>query len=381
MLRRTVLGLVAASVMVMAAGCCPKASKTAGAFSERDVAALERVRLDEERLVPLLSMNGPRGVAGSSGSAQAGEAAVAGEGGLKTRPKDTWLFEVIPYAWLISMDGTMSVKGVEADVDMSFGDIWDALDFTFATRLTARRNRWGGFLDFTYLALEEEAEVDLADAVSSLGLKKPSIPPGLGSGGIDKRLLLKILKNLTPEQRRKLLKALKTGGPKLRLPSIDEVDIEITMILVEGGVTYLLFEVPLNAAETRYLTVDAYGGGRYTYMKTEMDIDITPGTLGVLPSEVSIEESIDWIEPMVGAMFEVGITDRIGAVVRADASGFGIGSGSQLTWQVTAGFLYQITERTRAFVGYRYYDLDYERGDFEMDMVIKNPIFGLGIAF
>ena len=42
-----------------------------------------------------------------------------------------WEFQVAPYLWAISMNGDATVKGQEADVDVSFSDIWDELNFAF----------------------------------------------------------------------------------------------------------------------------------------------------------------------------------------------------------------------------------------------------------
>ena len=39
--------------------------------------------------------------------------------------ESAWEFHVAPYLWAIAMDGNVTVKGVEADVDLSFSDIWD----------------------------------------------------------------------------------------------------------------------------------------------------------------------------------------------------------------------------------------------------------------
>lgn len=36
-----------------------------------------------------------------------------------------WEFSVATYLWAISMNGNLTVRGLEADVDVSFNDIWD----------------------------------------------------------------------------------------------------------------------------------------------------------------------------------------------------------------------------------------------------------------
>ena len=43
----------------------------------------------------------------------------------------------------ISMNGDAKVKGQKADVDVSFSDIWDELNFAFMLEYEARKGRWG----------------------------------------------------------------------------------------------------------------------------------------------------------------------------------------------------------------------------------------------
>lgn len=305
----------------------------------------------------------------------------------RVEPKE-WSYVLTPYLWMLSIDGTVGANGVSAPASMTFSELFDVLDFAAAARFEGQKGRWGFFFDGFYSKVSDETDdVDLASALPSMSLKKPKIPgPALrpGSG----KLLKAILKRLPPAQRRRVLKSLVAKGSaaaaklrSLRLPSIEEVELELALAIVEAGASYLLCEMPLNEAETQVLTFEALAGARYTYLKSEIDIDIAPGSFGILPSHVSIEESKDWLDPLIGARVRAHLTDRVTLSVRADASGFGVGSASKLTWQVTAGATYDLSDRTSLFVGYRYYDLEYERGGFEFDAVLKNPIVGVGIRF
>lgn len=42
---------------------------------------------------------------------------------------DGWQLSVMPYFWFSGIEGDVKVRGNEADVDVGFDDIWDALDF------------------------------------------------------------------------------------------------------------------------------------------------------------------------------------------------------------------------------------------------------------
>ncbi|UCE64397.1 MAG: hypothetical protein JSU59_04450, partial [Nitrospirota bacterium] len=79
-------------------------------------------------------------------------AALAQEMGSETKE---WRFAFIPYIWITSMSGEMTVRGQTIDIDASFGDILENSDSVFAFNgiLAARKGRWGGYLDGTYMKL------------------------------------------------------------------------------------------------------------------------------------------------------------------------------------------------------------------------------------
>ena len=53
--------------------------------------------------------------------------------------ESAWEFHIAPYMCAISMNGNATVKGLEADVDVSFSDIWDELNFAFMLEYEARK--------------------------------------------------------------------------------------------------------------------------------------------------------------------------------------------------------------------------------------------------
>ena len=79
-------------------------------------------------------------------------AALAQEMGSETKE---WRFGFLPYIWITSMNGDMTVRGRTVDIDASFGDILDNADSLFAFNgiLTARKGRWGGYVDGTYMKI------------------------------------------------------------------------------------------------------------------------------------------------------------------------------------------------------------------------------------
>lgn len=83
---------------------------------------------------------------------------------------DDWQFSVTPYLWLVGIEGDLSVKGNEVDIDVGFDDIWDALDFAGQVHIEAVKGRWGLFVDPTYMALSTDKALKPATAEMELDM-------------------------------------------------------------------------------------------------------------------------------------------------------------------------------------------------------------------
>ena len=82
-------------------------------------------------------------------AAQAGDAKVHGDVSL--------------YFMGAGMAGNVTVKGIESDVDMSFGDIIDKLEFGMMGRARVTRDKWWGSADVIYMSLGAEKKGSAAD--------------------------------------------------------------------------------------------------------------------------------------------------------------------------------------------------------------------------
>jgi hypothetical protein len=305
-----------------------------------------------------------------------------------TNDSDRWTIGVSPYVFLPEVTTNVTIGGMKAKSKMSMGDVLDDLEMGGMLRLEAIKKRWGFYLDFEYSKLSDEIEG--SDAIKSV-----DIPVATHRSERTRRLARRIWSRLSPAQRAAALRRLKAALGSaaatadrlksalnaLTLPHIDEVDIELVMIILEAGTFYRLVDRPLPHRYARHVQFDLTGGARYVYLKTTVDIDLTPGSAGLLPSSYEVEESKDYIEPVLGARTRLAITDRLLVNVRGDVGGFGIGSASDFTWQVVAGLGYQITDRTLLSAGYRQLDIDYKSSDLEVDMCQKGPFVACTIRF
>jgi opacity protein-like surface antigen len=79
------------------------------------------------------------------------------------------------------------------------------------------------------------------------------------------------------------------------------------------------------------------------------------------------------------------MSDKLATGVRFDFGGFGIGEGSNLSWNLVAGIDYKLKKNMSLKAGYRILDLDYDSGSgnkkFGVDAQFRGPIFGLTILF
>ena len=67
--------------------------------------------------------------------------------------------------------------------------------------------------------------------------------------------------------------------------------------------------------------------------------------------------------------------------VRGDMGGFGIGSASDLTWSITTGLDFKLSEKWSIDIAYRYFDMDYSKGsgsnEFGFDGSMDGVMIGL----
>jgi len=134
---------------------------------------------------------------------------------------DGWEIRFAPYAWLIGIDGDMTVKGMEQEVDLAFRDLVENLDIVLTGHLEVWKGPLGGFVDANY-----------------------------GKLSMDEKLTSPV------------------GG------SID-IDVELEFTITEFGILYHVGHWPIRSGERR-IFADVLLGGRAWWM--EGDLDIGPGS-------------------------------------------------------------------------------------------------------
>jgi hypothetical protein len=240
----------------------------------------------------------------------------------KPDEKGGWEFQVAPYLWAISMNGDATVKGQKADVDVSFSDIWDELNFAFMLEYEARKGRWGLWGNTIYANLgKSNAEVS----------------------GI-------------------------------------EIEPTINAIWQGAGGLYRLGTWDLADASDKNIpsvTVDTYFGARYTYLDLSLDIkgaDNVDGDKHWVEPLVGVRTRWDLSE-----RWTINLTGDIGGI--AFGSDFAWDALGLLGYR----FSLFGEDNASAFAGYRALSQDYSDGSgddkFEWDVTLYGPVLGLLVTF
>lgn len=232
---------------------------------------------------------------------------------------DEWRFNVTPYAWLAGMDGDVTVRGRETDVDVGFDEILDALDFGAIGHFEAGKGDWTAMFDLVFLQISADGDT-----------------PG---------------------------------------PLISDVDVEMQTLILEVGGAYRVYEKE-EGIFNRPTALAILGGVRYTDL--EADVDLT--SLLPLPD---VDGSRDWVDPFIGFRTGIQWTPRFASSFRFDIGGFGVGSDLvyQLT-SMHAVAMTEKLDLVFGYRRLTYdYEDDSGANEFEFDATLAGPIIGVNIGF
>lgn len=101
--------------------------------------------------------------------------------------------------------------------------------------------------------------------------------------------------------------------------------------------------------------------------------------LNDLIPDAALHASKAWVDPFLGFRGRWEINDRHYLVGRGDIGGFGV--SSDLAWNAYAALGTEVNERTCVEIGYRYYQVEYDRGGFLYDVATKGPFLGVRIEY
>ena len=232
-----------------------------------------------------------------------------------------WQFELTPYFWAAGMKGDVQAGNLpKTSANIDFSDIWDNLDFGAMGAFEARKGRWGLLFDAIYMKIS-------TSATSS-----------------------------------------RTGPGPIGATATAAADLKLEQTLLAAAVAYRVSDGPT--------ATDVIGGARYSKIDAAANINASLfGQTGV----AARSGDKDWVDPYIGVRVQHRVADRWTVVGYVDVGGFGV--GSDLTWQALAGVNYDFSKTVSGKLGYRYLDVDYDKGGFLYDMANSGLYLGVGIRF
>lgn len=252
-----------------------------------------------------------------------------------------WDFRFVPYGWLISMNGTQTVRGRSTKVDASFIDILENSDSLVALMgdFEARRGPFAVYGDLVWTKV----------GVEGGSIRTRTLAPGVTT----------------------------TVGRSL------ELDVE--MAILEVGAAY-------EVARTGPLAFDILAGARYWYQEVDLSFGVARmveiGDLELVGGRALARSgSVDWLDPVIGARIRYAVAPGHELFLRGDIGGFGV--GSDFSWQAVGGYGFDFgTYQGITFsgvLGYRALYADYEQGEgrqrYEFDMIQHGPVLGISARF
>ena len=142
------------------------------------------------------------------------------------------------------------------------------------------------------------------------------------------------------------------------LPTGDKVAAENEMGLITLAGAY-------RASEK----MDLYLGGRWISLDSSVGSTAGP----------SAESSTDFIDPIIGLRLVGDVDEKTDLKLAFDIGGFGV--NADFTWHLLASIHYDFTKTWSGILGYRVFDIDYNKDRTVMDLTMQGLLFGVGINF
>jgi len=97
-----------------------------------------------------------------------------------TEPTDTgdrWVIRMAPYVWATALDGNATIKGIESDVDVSFGDILEDMSLAGMLLADIQKGRFGVAVNTVYARLTPENNVGPFEIKTTSDLLQLGVAP------------------------------------------------------------------------------------------------------------------------------------------------------------------------------------------------------------
>jgi hypothetical protein len=228
-------------------------------------------------------------------------------------------FFLTTYYWKPTTDGDVTVEGQTQAHSVDTRESYETSNFGGMIKGEKWYGQWGLAFDLLLIALEDESSIGVTD-----------IDTALDTSMTEFSFLWRLMDRTT-------------GGTLMHDPS------------------------------TTGWALDLEGGVRHT--RADLELDIDPGA--------DAATSDNWVEPFAGGRVLFRPSRKWMLGLSADAGGFGVGSASDLTWNLAGGADYRLGEEKWVQVGYRMMGIEYQNsnGQAGVDMRVMGPMAAFRIDF
>jgi hypothetical protein len=349
---------------------------------------------------------------------------------------EPWHFTIAAPGWMAGMDGTIGIRGVNADIDVGFDEILEHLDMIWATRVEAQKGPFGIYGELIYLGLSDhtqinrlinnaDAQVDLTLVDGALTWRLVNQPrwlldfaAGTHYTNVYERLTLnsdpvaiqqasdRFVDDVAADLRDRLnrdisqgefIDALKSSirsviasriGDRLedheRHPDIpigplggrirERIAQRVENFIEEKRAA---LEARINALRLRGEARRAAVRRAVNRAKARIANQLAVRLNRSLNQTLSRDDY--WFDPYVGLRARYNFNKTFYTAVRGEIGGFDV--GADLMWEVETVVGINLTRSIFTEIGYRALGDDYENNDFLFDTVMHGPQITTGITF
>jgi hypothetical protein len=369
-------------------------------------------------------------------------------GTLELQPKESapptitqsepWQFTIAAPGWLAGMDGTIGVRGVNADIDIGFDQILQHLDMIFAMRAEAQKGPFGIFGEVFYIGLSDVAQVrglinniheqvdlTLVDGALSWRLINHSrgsldFAAGTHYTNVYERLTLnadfaaidhaseQFVTNISDDLVARLNHDISNSEFITELKGTIETDITSQIDKhgslerhqrkpripigplggrIEEDVAKVVQDFVRAKEAALRIRIDALhlkGEARRAAVarivsaaEAQITRDLYRTLVGKLDQSIARDDY--WFDPYVGLRGRYNFNKTYYTAVRGEIGGFGV--GFDLMWEVETVVGINWTHSIFTEVGYRALGGNYENDNFKFDVVMHGPQITTGITF
>ena len=369
-------------------------------------------------------------------------------GSIELAPKETapptitesepWQFTIAVPGWLASMNGTIGIRGVNADIDVPVTEVLQHFDAILAGRVEAQKGPFGIFGEVIYMGLSDVTQinglinnihetVDLTYVDGALSWRLVNQPrwsldfaAGTHYTTVYEQLELhsdpiliqqtseQFVTNISDDLEARLNNDISNSHFLANLKSTIEADIvseidkhsslerhqrnpNIPIGPLGGHIRQDVSQVVqdfvrMKAAALR-VRIDALhlrGAARRAAVARAVnaaETQIANHLAATLDTKLgqTIARDDYWFDPYVGLRGRYNFNKTVYTAVRGEIGGFGV--GADLMWEVEGVIGINLTRSVFTEVGYRALGADFEDNNFVFDVVLHGPQITTGITF